>query len=66
MAHERCLFLLSFLLLLSEFSHCAADSEDSFAWDVKDATKFGVADSNIEVSSLVHSALFCFIYKVNR
>lgn len=49
MAHGR--FVLALLVLSSEFSHYKANDEDSFAWDVKDNTKFGVADSDAEVSS---------------
>lgn len=46
------------ILLLREFPHCTTDSEDWFTWNVKEDTKFGVADSNIEVNSCLVRSLF--------
>lgn len=37
------------LVLFSEFSPYIADNADPIAWDVKDNTKFGVAEPNVEV-----------------
>ena len=51
-------FVLLALLLSSEFSQCSSDDQDSFIWNVKDNTKFGVAESNIEVNSLVFSVFY--------
>lgn len=38
------------VVLFSEFSSCIADSADPSVWDVKDDTKFGVAEPNVEVT----------------
>ncbi|KAM7447370.1 hypothetical protein ABFA07_004382 [Porites harrisoni] len=48
MARHRLIFTFATLYFFSEFSQCSADNEDSFAWNVKDSTEFGVAESNIE------------------
>ncbi|KAL9971354.1 hypothetical protein ACROYT_G023867 [Oculina patagonica] len=50
MAHGRVMCLI--VLLFSEFSSCIADSADPSVWDVKDNTKFGVAEPNLEDSVL--------------
>lgn len=58
MARPWLIFTFVTLYFFSEFSKCNADSEDSFAWNVKDNTEFGVAESIIEVSALILYSLY--------
>ena len=58
MARQRLVFTFVTLYFFCEFSQCSADNEDSFAWNVKDSTEFGVAESNIEVNALILYSLY--------